>query len=74
MTTHRKLGAAIALVTAFGAAIGVIAGFLNSTLGRRSRSHRNRDRNRSGAGSIFAMPTNTKLMDPTRKGWLEARS
>jgi len=32
MTTNRKLGAAIVLVAAIGAAIGVIAGYFNITL------------------------------------------
>ena len=31
MTTHRKLGAAIALVTAIGAATGVVVCYLNIT-------------------------------------------
>jgi predicted RND superfamily exporter protein len=31
MTTQRKLGAAIALVTAIGAATGVVVGYLNIT-------------------------------------------
>jgi hypothetical protein len=31
MTTNRKLGAAIALCTAVGAAVGVLAGYFNIT-------------------------------------------
>jgi hypothetical protein len=53
MTSHRKLGTAIILVTAIAASIGVGCGFSQHYVGRRPRGGRHRDRNCSGAWKVF---------------------
>ncbi len=69
MTTHRKLGAAIALVTD-RSSDRRSRGLSRHHPGRRSRSDRNRDRHGSGAWNVFdhAQFREVKSMSPPREG------
>jgi uncharacterized membrane protein YfcA len=74
MTINRKLGAAIVLVTAIGAAIGMIVGVLSITTAVGAAVIGILIGTAVARGMFSTEPNARKKIDPTRKGWLKARS